>query len=230
MSKAFGPVDVAPVVRPTPANLRLAVRILDEDGLVIFPTDTVYGVGGRASSTRALTRLYAAKGRPRDKPLQLILPDTSWIERLADEVSPLIARLAEAFLPGPLTLVVRKGPSAPADVGAEDGTVALRVPDHPTCLALTQLLGEPLAATSANRSGYPSPRTAAQAVSELGDMVDLVLDDGPAPLGVESTILDVAHGPPRLLRVAALTAGQLEAVAGPLGGTETGPSVSAVTG
>ncbi len=220
---------MAPVVPPTRANLRRAVRILARDGLVIFPTDTVYGLGGRASSPRALARIYAAKGRQSDKPLQLILPDISWIARLADEVSPLIARLAEAFLPGPLTLVVRKGSGTPADVGAADGTVALRVPDHPTCLALARLLGEPLAATSANRSGRPSPRTAAQAVSELGETVDLVLDDGPAPLGVESTVLDVAHGPPRLLRVAALTAEQLEAVAGPLAGTETGSGASAVT-
>lgn len=207
---------MTPVVRPTPANLRRAARILAGGGIVIFPTDTVYGVGGRASSARALARIYAAKGRQSDKPLQLILPDASWIARLADEVSPLVARLAGAFLPGPLTLVVRKGSRAPDDVGAADGTVALRVPDHPVCLALVRLLGEPLAATSANRSGHPSPRTAAEAASEIGDQVDLVLDDGLAPLGVESTILDVAHGPPRLLRAAALTAEQIEAVAGPL--------------
>ncbi len=207
---------MAPLVSPTRPNLRRAVRILARDGLVIFSTDTVYGVGGRASSPTALARIYAAKGRQDDKPLQLILPDVSWIARLADEVSPLVACLVEAFLPGPLTLVVRKGPGAPPGVGAADGTVALRVPDHPTCLALARLLGEPLAATSANRSGHPSPRTAAQAVVDLGETVDLVLDDGPAPLGVESTIVDVAHGLPRVLRVGALTAEQLEAVTGPL--------------
>ena len=115
---------MAPVVPPTRANLRRAVRILARDGLVIFPTDTVYGLGGRASSPRALARIYAAKGRQSDKPLQLILPDISWIARLADEVSPLIARLAEAFLPGPLTLVVRKGSGTPADVGAATSPVA----------------------------------------------------------------------------------------------------------
>ncbi|MBI2303363.1 MAG: threonylcarbamoyl-AMP synthase [Chloroflexi bacterium] len=181
-----------------------AVRVLGWGGLVIFPTDTVYGLGGHAFIDEAIKRIYQAKGRSFGKPLQLILAQVEDIGLVAYPVPEIAWELALRFLPGPLTLVLPAAPTLSTLALAGGNTVAVRVPNHELALALVKGLGAPLAATSANRSGRPSPISASQAVAELGQWADAVLDGGPCPVAADSTVVEVSQGRPRILRRGAL--------------------------
>ena len=182
--------------------------------LVAFPTETVYGLGADASSPVALARLYAVKGRPTDHPVIVHLADADALDDWAIDVPDAARRLADAFWPGPLTLVLRRAPGVLDAVTGSQDTVGLRVPDQPVALALLREFGGGVAAPSANRFGRVSPTTAADVRVDLGDDVDLILDDGPCRVGVESTIVDCAHEPFRVLRVGKVGSEELAATAG----------------
>jgi L-threonylcarbamoyladenylate synthase len=206
----FAVPDNASVTPVSPLALQLAAVTLRWGGLVIFPTDTVYGVGCALSRLDAVERIYGIKGRDRSKPLQVFVASAAAAEALGRGLTPLAQQAMSRLLPGPVTLVVKNGELVPPAVVAGGATVGIRMPDHPVCRALVQALGEPLAVTSANRSGHPSPVTAAEAAAELGAEVDLVLDGGPCPAGRESTVIDLTCEPPRVVRWGAMGRAELE--------------------
>jgi L-threonylcarbamoyladenylate synthase len=189
-----------------------AARLLTAGGLVAFPTDTVYGVGAHPFDAGAVERLYVAKERPRDMAIPVLLASAADLPLVAREVLPAARRLAKAFWPGALTLVLPRQPSLPAVLTAGGDSVAARVPDHPAACALIAAMGGVLAATSANLSGQPSPMTAAGVTAQLSGRVDLILDGGPCPGGVPSTVLDLTSDPPRVLRVGPVTEAALHTV------------------
>lgn len=204
----------APLLAVSEASIRQAADIQRRGGLVIFPTDTVYGVGASLNCPEAVRALYVIKGREAKKPLQVLLPVASQLSQVARDLSPLAQRAAQAFFPGGVTLVVLKAPNIPPEVVANGPTIGVRVPDSTVCRALLEALGSPLVATSANRSGEPSPRTAQEALEQLGDEVDLVLDGGPCAVGQDSTVIDVTGDAPRILREGAVPRAEVERVLG----------------
>jgi L-threonylcarbamoyladenylate synthase len=195
-----------------------AAAILRDGGLVAFPTETVYGLGADATNGKAVAAIFAAKGRPHFNPLIVHVKDRAAAEALA-EFTPPARALAEAFWPGALTLVLPRRSDCPLSLLVSAGldTVALRVPAHPVAMQLIAATGRPIAAPSANASGHVSPTIAAHVVEELGDRVDLVLDGGPTPLGIESTVIGFENAMPVLLRPGAVTREAIEKVVGPLG-------------
>lgn len=193
-----------------------AVNAVSRGQLVVLPTDTVYGVGADAFTPEAVRALLAAKGRGRQMPPPVLVPDVRTLDGLATEVPGAVRALAAAFWPGALTLIVRAQPSLSWDLGETHGTVALRVPDHPLALALLRRTG-PLAVSSANRTGLPAGTTAADASEQLGDAVAVYLDGGTAPGGVASTIVDATGDGLRLVRPGALSLEDLRAVADVVG-------------
>jgi L-threonylcarbamoyladenylate synthase len=194
-----------------------AVQVLRAGGLVAFPTETVYGLGADATSAAAVRRIFAAKGRPSTNPLIVHVSDVAIARRHATAWPESAERLARAFWPGPLTLVLPKTPDIVADVTAGLGTVGLRVPNHPLALELLRAFDGPVAAPSANRSNHVSPTTAAHVRDELGDAVDVILDGGPCAVGIESTVLDLSRdGRPAIFRPGGVAREQIEAVVGPV--------------
>lgn len=210
-------------------DLARAVRLLREGKLVAFPTETVYGLGADAANPEALAKIFAAKGRPADHPLIVHLPDAGHLERWARDVPEAARRLAAAFWPGPLTLILRKAPGVPELVTGGQDTVGVRIPGHPLALQLLRAFGAGIAAPSANRFGRISPTTAQHVRDELGDRVALVLDGGACQVGIESTILDLSATAPRILRPGRVSPSALASVldAWPVAGTVAGaPRVS----
>ncbi len=196
----------------------LAVRRLRSGGLVALPTETVYGLGAVATDPVAVRRVFQAKGRPVEHPLIVHLADGSVLGHWAADVPAAAARLAEACWPGPLTLVLRRSASVLDVVTGGLGTVAVRVPDHPLTAVVLGELGTGVVAPSANRFGRVSPTTAQHVLDELADVLvpgrDLVLDGGPARVGVESTIVDCTGEQPVLLRPGAIGAAEVVRIAG----------------
>lgn len=182
------------------AELRRAVAALRRGGLVGMPTETVYGLAADADDADAIRRIFAAKGRPADHPLIVHIGGAAQLDDWAVDVPAAARALAEALWPGPLTLLLARGPRVLDVVTGGLPTVGLRVPAHPVALRLLRDFGGGLAAPSANRFGRVSPTSAADVRSELGDAVDVVLDGGPATIGVESTIVDLSSGDPVVLR------------------------------
>jgi L-threonylcarbamoyladenylate synthase len=185
-------------------------------GLVAFPTETVYGLGANALDAAAVRAIYAAKGRPSFNPLIVHLADVGWLPRVVREVPPVATLLAAAFWPGPLTLVLPRASTVPDEVTAGLDTVGVRVPAHAVARDLIAAADLPIAAPSANAYTRVSPTTAAHVVQQLGDRVDLVLDGGPAAVGIESTVLDLTTSPPTLLRPGGVSHAELERVLGPV--------------
>lgn len=203
---------------PPGLDIDLARRVLARGGLVAFPTETVYGLGGDAEQPAAVARIFAAKGRPRAHPLIVHLgAHLSTDPTLGGWAAPLsdaARELARRFWPGPLTLIARRGPRAIDEVTGGAPTVGLRVPQHPVAQALLAAFGGAVAAPSANRFGAVSPTTAAHVVADLGDAVDYVLDGGECAVGLESTIVDVSGDRPALLRPGGISREAIEAVLG----------------
>lgn len=195
---------------------RRAAAALRDGHLAVLPTETVYGLGARAGDVHAVARVYAVKGRPADHPLIVHLPDGASLRPWAAHVPAYAQRLADAFWPGPLTLVLPRGEGCGRHVTGGADTVALRVPDHRLTLTVLDELAEGVAAPSANRFGRVSPTTAAHALAELGERLhpgrDLILDGGPCRVGVESTIVDATGEAPRLLRPGAISGEQVAEV------------------
>ena len=199
--------------RPDPDVVARGAAILRAGGLVAFPTETVYGLGADARDAAAVDAIFAAKGRPADNPLIVHVADADAAAALSTHWTPLAAALAAAHWPGPLTLVVDAAPGLAPAVGAGLGTVAVRVPDHPVARALLAVAAIPVAAPSANRSGRPSPTTAAHVLGDLGELIDAIVDGGACAVGLESTVVDARGTTPVVLREGAVTREALGAVA-----------------
>lgn len=202
-------------------DLEAAIAALKAGELVAFPTETVYGLGADASNPDAVAKIFAAKGRPADHPLIVHLPGADALDRWASEIPEAARRLAAAFWPGPLTLILKRQPQVLDAVTGGQDTIGLRVPDHRLALALLRSfdeanggIGAGLAAPSANRFGRISPTTAAHVREELGERVKVILDGGPCLVGIESTIVDLSGAQPRILRPGAITRQALEQVLG----------------
>jgi L-threonylcarbamoyladenylate synthase len=205
-------------VRPAgPETIAEAARLLARGRLVAFPTETVYGLGADATNGEAVAAIFAAKGRPQFNPLIVHVADSAAAHRQA-QFSPLAEKLAAAFWPGPLTLVLPRRADATVSLLVSAGldTVALRMPDHPLATALLRAADRPLAAPSANSSGRITATSAAHVAQELGSKVDMILDGGATPLGLESTVIGFDGDRAVLLRPGAIAREEIEAVAGPL--------------
>jgi L-threonylcarbamoyladenylate synthase len=181
-------------------QIKAAGEIIKSGGLVAFPTETVYGLGGDALNEAAAGKIYAVKGRPNDNPLIVHLCRTSDIETIARDIPPVFYRLAEAFWPGPLTMILRKTVRVPDGTTGGLATVAVRMPDNHAALALIEAAGSFVAAPSANRSGRPSPTTIEHVIEDMDSRIEMILADGEARIGLESTILDLTSSPARILR------------------------------
>ena len=186
--------------QPEPAVIKRAAKLLRDGEIVVFPTETVYGLGADAFQPTALERIFVAKGRPFSDPLIVHIADEHELELLTTTIPTEAKRLAQEFWPGPLTLILPKGPQVPHLVTAGLETIAIRMPRHPVALALISALGSPIAAPSANRFMHISPTTAHHVFTDLSGRVPLILDAGPCEIGVESTVLDLCSNEPRILR------------------------------
>jgi L-threonylcarbamoyladenylate synthase len=194
-------------------NIEIAASILEENGLVAIPTETVYGLAGNALEEAAVVKIFSAKDRPSFNPLIIHVSTVEAIQAYA-ELDPISQQLAEAFMPGPFTLLLPKKDLIPDLVTAGSSKVAIRIPRHPLTLKLLHKLKFPLAAPSANPFGYVSPTNARHVFDGLNKRVDYILDGGPCEVGVESTIAEVRDGQIILHRLGAVTAEEMEAVTG----------------
>lgn len=199
-------------LEPTPANIRKAADMLKNGGLVGMPTETVYGLAVNALDGVAVAKVFEAKGRPQDNPLIVHISDLAMMEPLVKEVPPLAKKAAEAFWPGPFTMILPKTDRIPDEVSAGLDTVAIRMPSDPVAHALIAAAGLPVAAPSANRSGLPSPTTAARVAEDMDGRIDAILMAGASTVGVESTVVSFACTPPRLLRPGGITVEQLRTI------------------
>jgi L-threonylcarbamoyladenylate synthase len=201
---------------PDLATVERAAAVLRSGGLVAFPTETVYGLGANALDTAAVRSIFAGKGRPATDPLIVHIPSVDAAGEVVASWPDAARRLAEAFWPGPLTLVLAKAGSIPPEVTAGGPSVGVRVPAHPVAVALLTAAAVPVAAPSANRFGRVSPTSALHVQEELDGVYDLLLDGGPAPLGVESTVVDLSGPSPRMLRPGGVPLEDLQEVLGPV--------------
>jgi L-threonylcarbamoyladenylate synthase len=219
------------IADPTPAAIAKAARLLREGKLVAFPTETVYGLGADAANDEAVASIFAAKGRPQFNPLIVHVQDTTRAETYGvfDERARI---LAAAFWPGALTLVVPRAKDCPISWLATAGldSIALRCPAHPIARNLLAAFGGPIAAPSANRSGTVTATTARHVAESLGAVVDLIIDGGAAPQGLESTIIGLTEARPTLLRPGSIARAEIEAVCGPLAAPSDHPQAPQAPG
>ena len=195
----------AKVITVDPASIDREIiaeggRILLSGGLVAFPTETVYGLGGNALDAGASEKIYRAKGRPSDNPLIIHIADMEHLDKIVTAVPAKARRLAEKFWPGPLTMIFPRSSAVPLETTGGLESVAVRMPDHPVALELIRAGGGYVAAPSANRSGRPSPTTAAHVIEDLGESIDMIIDGGMVGIGIESTIVDFTEEVPTILR------------------------------
>ena len=200
-----------------PESIRFAAEIIRGGGLVAFPTETVYGLGANALNPDAVARIFEVKQRPSFDPLIVHIATRASLDRLVETISLGDHRLMDVFWPGPLTLVLPRRENVPDIVTAGLPTIAIRMPAHPVARALIREAGVPIAAPSANTFGYVSPTCARHVLDGLGDRVDLILDGGPCPIGVESTIVSMVGAWPELLRPGSITLAEIREVIGPIG-------------
>lgn len=199
---------------PEEDKINQAAEVLKSGGTVVFPTETVYGLGANALDENAVKKIFAAKGRPSDNPLIIHIWDIGQASGLVSEIPGALHTLAEAFWPGPLTLVMKKSPKVPELVTAGLDTVGIRMPDHTIALALLKETGVPVAAPSANISGSPSPTRAEHVIKDMNGKVDIIIDGGDCIVGLESTVLDITGDTPVILRPGGITAEQIQEVLG----------------
>ncbi len=191
-----------------------AAKILKQGGLVAFPTETVYGLGGAATDKEASKKIYSAKGRPSDNPLIVHIAEFSQLEQIASDLPQNAKKLADAFWPGPLTMVVKKNEVIPYETTGGLDTVAVRMPSHPVALELIKQSGCMIAAPSANTSGRPSPTKASHVYEDLSGKIEAILDGGEVDIGLESTIVDLTEDVVTILRPGFINKAMLEAVVG----------------
>lgn len=195
-------------------SLQLAGEILKAGGLVAFPTETVYGLGGDGLNKKSSCKIYEAKGRPSDNPLIIHICRFEDIYEIVEEVTETAKRIAEAFWPGPLTLILRAAAKVPRETTGGLDTVAVRFPSHPVAQKLIAYGGGFVAAPSANISGRPSPTVAQYVIEDMDGRIDMIVDGGEVGIGLESTIIDLTVEPPQILRPGYITKEMLEAVLG----------------
>lgn len=193
-----------------PQMLVRAREVLLNGGLIVFPTDTVYGVAAAVERPDAVARLYVAKGRPLDRPIPVLIASLDQLERLAAAIDERVQKLASQFWPGALTIVVPAQPWLPPEVVRDTGAVGVRMPDHPVALAIIRALGGALAVTSANRSGEREARTAEEAFEALGNQVELIVDGGTCPGGVPSTVIALTPTGITVMRHGAIDPAEIE--------------------
>lgn len=194
--------------------LREAGQVLKSGGLVAFPTETVYGLGGDALNRDSSRKIYEAKGRPSDNPLIVHIAEMEALEDIVQEVTPQARRIAEEFWPGPLTMILPKADKVPLETTGGLSTVAVRMPSHPVAKKLIQYGGGYVAAPSANTSGKPSPTVAKYVVEDMDGRIEMILDGGEVGIGLESTIIDLTVNPPQILRPGYVTERMLAEVLG----------------
>ena len=199
---------------PDPAAIKRAAAELKAGGLVIFPTETVYGLAADALNQDAVRLAYEAKGRPEGQPLPVQIADVEQLMMITARVPDIAEKLIEKYFPGPLTIVLPRSAVLPELVTAGSPSVGVRMPDHPVALALIMETDGPIIPTSANISGKPEPKTADDAVSYLGSKARVVLDAGPARIGSPSTVVDVTVTPPRVLRIGVVPVEELQDLIG----------------
>lgn len=198
-------VVVVDAQHPNAQSLAIASQIIRDDGLVAFPTETVYGLGANALSTDAVARIFAAKGRPAGHPLIVHIGDIDQLDQVARAIPDAAHNLMNRFWPGPLTLILARTGAVPDAVTGGRDTVAVRFPSHPVALGLIRAAGVPIAAPSANRFSHPSPTSAQHVLDDLAGRVELVLDGGHTDIGLESTIIDLSGDVPTVLRPGGLS-------------------------
>lgn len=201
-------------VRRQSDEIETAAALLRAGEVVAMPTETVYGLAANAFDAAAVAKIFAAKGRPQDNPLIVHISDTEDLYKIARDVPPEAIALFERFAPGPLTVILKKQDAIPDAVSAGLPTVAVRQPSHPVARALIKAAGVPLAAPSANLSGFPSPTNALDVFDDLNGRIAAILDGGPCDFGIESTVVTLASDPPRLLRPGVITVEELKSVLG----------------
>lgn len=209
-----GPMLHAELLTATEANIQRCASALLQGRLVAFPTETVFGLGAAVTELLAVQEIFRAKGRPSEHPLIAHIAPNADLTGWVATVSPAMQQLMNAFWPGPLTLVVPKGPRMPMEVTGGQNSVGIRCPSHPVAMALLKAVGVPVAAPSANRFGRVSPTRAAHVVAELGDRIPYILDGDVPEVGIESTIVSLLNEQPAILRPGAITAAQIESVLG----------------
>lgn len=195
-------------------RVKEAANILRNGGVVAFPTETVYGLGARAYDEQAIRRIFAIKARPKNNPLIVHVATIEEVETLVTDIPESAKNLMATFWPGPLTIVLPSSSRVPQVVTAGLKTIAVRMPDHPVASTLIRLLGEPIAAPSANRSGRPSPTHVEHVRRDVGEDVDMVLDGGICRIGLESTVIDMSIDIPCVLRSGAITMDMIQAAIG----------------
>ena len=201
---------VTRVLQPTLKNIALCADELVNGGIVAFPTETVYGLGANAFNSSAVRKIFAAKGRPSDNPLIVHVGSVEQIQEIVTAISPRARKLIKHFMPGPLTLIFQKKDAVPDCVTGGLNTVAVRMPNDKTALELIRGAGIPIAAPSANRSGFPSPTTAQHVYGDLKGRIPYILDGGASKIGVESTVMDIRSAVPVILRVGAISLEEIE--------------------
>ncbi len=202
--------------QPEAHLIKQAAQTLQQGGLVAFPTETVYGLGANALDEAAVLKIFSAKGRPSADPLIIHLSSVEQLPRVCASVPEVVHTLADAFWPGPLTLILPRLSKVPYAVSAGLETVAVRIPAHPVAQALLKAADLPIAAPSANRFGYTSPTSAEHVLQDLNGRIDLIVDGGSSNIGLESTVLDISTQPARILRPGGITRETLEEILGPL--------------
>ena len=217
MNTLFWTVDKNELKSASYPHIQQAAKLLQQEEVVAFPTETVYGLGANAFSDKAVAKIFQAKGRPSDNPLIVHISNKQQLTELVDNIPAHAEKLMEKFWPGPLTVIFPKKNNASKLVTAGLDTIAIRMPDHPVALALIEESGLPLAAPSANLSGKPSPTTAKHVVDDLDGKVAGIVDGGPTGVGLESTVLDCTTEIPIILRPGGVTKEQLEQVVGEVG-------------
>jgi len=211
----------------TQQKIQQAAQILKRGGLLGIPTETVYGLGANGLDPEAVANIFKAKGRPQDNPLILHIPDVGWLDRYCQNIPASAYALANAFWPGPLTMILERKPNVPDVVTAGLDTVGMRCPAHVLCRKIIAAADVPVAAPSGNTSGRPSPTTARHMLEDMDGKIDAIMEGGPCTVGVESTIIDLTCQPPRLLRPGGVTLEQLEEI---LGDVELDPAITRLMG
>jgi len=190
-------------------NIKLCAAVLKNGGLVAFPTETVYGLGANALDEKSVKGIFKIKGRPEDNPLIVHVASLDDVKPLVTNVADVFESLAEKFWPGPLTLIMKKSDIIPGNVTAGLDTVAIRIPEHPTALALIRAFGGPVAAPAENPSGMPSKTKASHVQNDIGGKIPYILDGGDCRVGIESTVLDISGEVPKILRPGCVTLNEL---------------------
>lgn len=206
-----------PIIKLDPVKfelkeLQLAVKILREGGVIAYPTETVYGLGANIFSRVAVERIFQIKGRDAHKPLSVMISSLDEADELCEAIPDSGRALMAAFWPGPLTLILNASESVPAYIKSKDDTIGVRFPDHPVCIGLVQLLGEPITSTSANLAGENPPVQAEEVKANLGDQIDFLIDGGECVVQIPSTVVDITAEEPRLLRAGAIPFQKLKKV------------------